>query len=90
MAGGRYAPLTLERSWLYLDNIESFIELVKSESAESLFEKSKDINADIEGAWWMLMLRGIVWFLSVDFVEANNFPIVPSVFWRSATPVYIG
>ncbi|KAI9725810.1 MAG: hypothetical protein M1828_002439 [Chrysothrix sp. TS-e1954] len=87
---GRYSPTMLERAYIYMDNRKSFVELVASENTEPLFEKSEDIEADIEGAWWMLVLRGIVWFLSVDFVEPRAFPNVPSVFWGSTTPVYIG
>ena len=40
---------------------------------------------EIEEAWWMLMLRGLAWSMSVHIICGRD--VAPS-HWRDATPVY--
>lgn len=50
------------------------------------FDGAKITVADAKIAWWMLMLRGIAWTMSV-FIETKN--EVPSSFYEDPTPVWI-
>jgi hypothetical protein len=44
-------------------------------------------NSQIEGLWWVLLLRSICWWASIEVVcPANN---IPSEYYYSQLPVYI-
>ena len=44
-------------------------------------------NTDFKTAWWVLMLRGHVWYLATR-QETKGSPI-PSMYYEDATPVWI-
>lgn len=45
-------------------------------------------EAQIEQAWWTLMLRVMTWFMAVHFVNSSGYAIPPYLYY-SQTPVYI-
>ena len=46
-------------------------------------------DAKIEEVWWILMIRGICWYLSVDCEKGAPDGLVPASLYNSQTPVWI-
>ena len=47
-------------------------------------------DEEAEAAWWLLMLRGIVWAMSTRQVDKNMFgEFIPSSFYGNKTPVWV-
>jgi hypothetical protein len=70
--------LFTERAFIYVDNIPKIIENMK---VRGYSEES------VEDTWWMLMLRGQCWEMSINRVVQHS--IVPSSYYYSSTKVYI-
>ncbi|KAF2773035.1 hypothetical protein EJ03DRAFT_348086 [Teratosphaeria nubilosa] len=69
-------PYISEIAHQYVDNLDRVVQLMQ--------EQFSDLpHAMIKGLWWM-MLRGIVWSMSVNITRQ---PLVPSYLYYSATPV---
>lgn len=70
----------------YVDDLHSLVKELKSK-----LMLSSDINDNaqdfIKQSWWVLVLRGIAWRLSVQF-NSSEAP-VPSKLYYDSTPVYI-
>ncbi|KAH9844588.1 hypothetical protein Tdes44962_MAKER07287 [Teratosphaeria destructans] len=72
-------PYISEIAHQYVDNLDRVVQLMQ--------EQFSDLpHAMIKGLWWMMMLRGIVWSMSVNITRQ---PLVPSYLYYSATPVYL-
>lgn len=74
---------------IYVDKLPEMVRHVQDLGAKADPE-------DIAFAWWVLIYRGLVWYLSVSLVGPNDGSsdgrsgiIVPSSLWGSTVPVYI-
>ncbi|KAL9090497.1 MAG: hypothetical protein Q9165_005258 [Trypethelium subeluteriae] len=66
---------------IYADRVSSVVEHMKDRycsNAQLVIE-----------SWWTMIFRAILWELSVVYVDPDTFPLVPSEFYGSRTPVYI-
>lgn len=73
-------PYMFEVAHHYVDNLGRVVELVRNRGCDLPTE-------EIEGMWWLLMVRGICWSMSVNVSLQES--VVPSYLYYSATPVYI-
>ena len=70
-----------EISHIYADRVPAIVEQMKDRycSNEQLVIES----------WWTMIFRAILWELSVVYLNPDTFPLVPSEFYGSRTPIYI-
>jgi hypothetical protein len=70
----------------YVANLDRVVQLVK----EHLTQNQREVlGADkIKGLWWVMMLRGICWGMSLN-IKLQPDALVPSHLYYSTTPVYI-
>lgn len=65
-----------------------YVDHVKDGELRDWLHKYRDCKCtaeEVEEAWWMLILRGLSWAMSVHIVCGRD---VASSHWRDATPVY--
>lgn len=74
-----------ETAHLYADHHKKVVDSIINCHQEL---ESKDARQDIQNAWWMLMIRGIVWNMSLFRVLPQGYPL-PSQFYGSQSPVFI-
>lgn len=83
---------TYEIAWSYVDFVEQgnlHSDLVRQGDRQSLLS-----HEQAEEAWWMMILRGMTWGLSVYICTTDHTPdarvsIVPSRYWKTPTPIWL-
>ena len=81
------APVSLYRCRMAEMLVEERKQMVKAcrEAAEDRMRDLDDV--EIEALWWILMLRSICWWLSVE--PKRPIHSIPSRWYNSKTPVYM-
>ena len=86
-------PTVMDVVWAYVERKWDFIDEIRRRLKESsgLLEKSADVQPftddEIEEMWWMLMLRGVTWAMSVR-IEVRD-EVIPSSYYENRTPIWI-
>ncbi|KAJ4303150.1 hypothetical protein N0V90_002043 [Kalmusia sp. IMI 367209] len=84
---GNHKRVSIMRETLWKIGNQYVAAVEKGDFRKELGEEGKRLSElDAKIAWWMLMLRGISWTMSV-FIETKN--EVPSSFHADPTPVWI-
>lgn len=79
---GLTVPWPYEIAWTYADFVE------RGDIHKDLSARGWNITKEkAEEAWWMLMLRGMVWEMSVFFFLPEE--VVPASFYGNQTPMWI-
>ncbi|KEF52965.1 uncharacterized protein A1O9_10871 [Exophiala aquamarina CBS 119918] len=73
-----------DTGYIYIDHLPSLCDELRPKLQSA---SAEDDNSFIEEAWWTLVLRGIVWRMSVDISWGDI--LVPSKLYYDQTPVYI-
>ncbi|KAL9105277.1 MAG: hypothetical protein Q9227_009516 [Pyrenula ochraceoflavens] len=81
------AKTVADVAWAYTQRISDFVEEIHTRKWEGFEGREWFSDDEIEEMWWMLMLRGICWALSVRIDIPNQ--VVPSSYYANRTPVWI-
>ena len=81
------AKTVADVAWAYVHKKEDFIKEIRKRVEGCTKDTIPYSDDEIEEMWWMLMLRGVCWALSVRIDIPNE--VVPSSYYGNRTPVWI-